>query len=215
MIVESASAYAESVDNVMIFICVVSVVMLLLAAIPMIYFAIRYERKKNPKAEQIEGNVTLEILWIVIPTILVMFMFYYGYADFVNLRSTSNIDLKIKVTAKQWVWDFQYPNGKKADTCYIPLGKTVKFELASADVLHSFFLPGFRIKEDVVPNVPTYVIITPRVPGVYDVPCAEYCGRDHSMMYTTLHVVPVDEYNTWLNKGMPAAAPIDSTKKAN
>lgn len=199
---ETASDYAQSVDFVMLLIVGISVVLLLGITIAMIYFVFRYNRKRHPKAEQIHGNVTLEIIWIVIPTILVMIMFWYGYEGFQKLRADTEGAYEVKVYGFMWGWNFEYPNGKKTDTLYIPSSQKTKLVMTSRDVLHSFYIPAFRLKEDVIAGRSTFILLEPRTVGSYDVACAEYCGLNHSRMYTKLHVLEDDEFEKWLEIGM-------------
>lgn len=221
-----ASNYAQSVDVVMLIIVGISVVLLLGITIAMIYFVFKYNRKKNPVATQIHGNVLLEIIWIVVPTIIVIVMFWYGYEGFQKLRAQTENAYEIKVYAFMWGWNFEYPNGKKTDTLYIPLDRTTKLLMTSRDVLHSMYIPAFRLKEDVVAGKTNFIILTPKKEGTYDIACAEYCGLNHSYMYTKLHVLKDDKFNEWLKVGMaPAgsdsnpvksdslAAPSDGTKQ--
>ncbi len=206
----SASNYADSVDMVMIIIVGISVVLLLGITIAMIYFVFRYNRKRHPVAEQIHGNVILEIIWIVIPTILVIIMFWYGYEGYQKLRADVGDAYEVKVYAFMWGWNFEYPNGKKTDTLYIPLTKKTKLIMTSRDVNHSFYVPAFRLKEDVIGGENHFLMLTPKTTGVYDITCAEYCGLNHSNMYTKLHVIEDYAFDKWLNEGMevPAAIPV-------
>jgi cytochrome c oxidase subunit 2 len=197
---DQASKYAGTVDNVMIYVTVISVIMLLLITVAMIYFVIRYNAKRNPIPTPYHGNVAIEVIWIVIPTILVMTMFFYGYRDFAELRNTKEQDMEVSVTAKMWDWDFIYENGTKTDTLYIPVNKTIKFNITSIDVLHSFYIPGFRIKEDAVPGRNGFVFITSEKTGEFDIACAEYCGQQHWNMYKKLIVMPQDEFASWYDK---------------
>lgn len=194
---DQASKYAGTVDNAMIYVTVISVIMLLLITVAMIYFVIKYNAKRNPIPTPYHGNVVIEVIWIVIPTILVMTMFFYGYRDFAELRNTKEQDMEVSVTAKMWDWDFMYENGTKTDTLYIPVNKTIKFNITSVDVLHSFYIPGFRIKEDAVPGRNGYVFITSEKTGTFDIACAEYCGQRHWDMYKKLVVLPQDEFAAW------------------
>lgn len=194
----SPSAYAESVDQVMLYIVGISVLLLVGITVAMIYFVIKYNRKKHPKAAQIEGNVALEVVWIVIPFILVMSMFWYGYTDFQKLRKASDAALIVKVKGQMWKWDFEYPNGKKSDTLFIPVNKMTRLEMTSVDVNHSFYVPSFRLKEDVINGKTTYLILEPRTMGTFDIACAEYCGLNHAYMYAKLHVVGNSEFDNWL-----------------
>ena len=194
---EQASKYAGTVDNAMIYVTLIYVIMLLLITVAMIYFVIKYNAKRNPIPTPYHGNVAIEVIWIVIPTILVMTMFFYGYRDFAELRNTKEQDIEISVTAKMWDWDFEYENGTKSDTLYIPVNKTVRFNITSVDVLHSFYIPGFRIKEDAVPGRNGYIFITSEKTGSFDIACAEYCGQRHWDMYKKLIVMPQDEFAVW------------------
>lgn len=216
-----ASNYANSVDDVMLFIVSVSIVLLLGITISMIYFVFRYNKKRNPVATQIHGNITLEIIWIVLPTILVIIMFFYGFQGFKNLRETKANAYVVKVHAFQWGWNFEYDNGKQTDTLYIPMGRTTKLEMQSRDVNHSLFIPAFRLKEDVIGGHVSYIILQPKDTGTYDIACAEYCGLNHSKMYTKLHVMHDGDFWAWLDKGAnkkdstaTESKSADSTEKA-
>jgi cytochrome c oxidase subunit 2 len=193
----STSQYAHNVDFVMALIVGISVVLLLGITFTMIWFIVKYNHKKNPVAKQIKNHTLLEVIWIVVPLIIVMVMFYYGYVVFMEGRVIPKNSMKIQVEARMWSWKFTYPNGKVTDTLFVPQGENIVFEITSADVVHSFYLPAFRIKEDAVSYKPTKMFIKPDVVGAYDVACAEYCGMNHSIMYTTMYVVPKKEYEKW------------------
>lgn len=194
---DGASNYAESVDFAMLVIVGISVILLVGIIIAMIYFVIRYSRKRNPVATQIHGNVVLEVIWIIIPTILVMVMFWYGYKDFREMRDTLDYAMKVQVTGFMWDWEFDYENGGRTDTLYIPVNRVTRLELISRDVVHSFYIPAFRLKEDLVAGSFHYMILEPKKTGTFDVACAEYCGRDHSAMYTAVVVMPEEEFDSW------------------
>ena len=196
----SASNYADSVDLVMLIIVGISVLLLLGITVAMIYFVFRYNRKRHPVAEQIHGNVILEVIWIVIPTILVMVMFWYGYEGYQTLRADVDDAYEVKVYAFMWGWNFEYPNGITTDTLYVPVSKKTKLILTSRDVNHSFYVPAFRLKEDVIGGRNHYMMLTPKTTGSYDVACAEYCGLNHSMMYTKLHVVEDHVFDKWVSE---------------
>jgi len=193
------SNYAEYVDSTMLFIVGISVVLLLGITFAMIYFVFKYSRKRNPVATQIHGNIILEIIWIVIPTVIVLAMFWYGYEGYRSLRIDSEEAFTVKVTAFMWGWEFEYENGKKSDTLYIPVDKMTKLSMQSRDVNHSLYIPAFRMKEDVIGGRNTFMFLNPTEKGTYDIACAEYCGLNHSMMYTKLKVVTEDEYTAWIN----------------
>ncbi len=190
---------AETVDSVMLYIVAISVILLVGVTATMIYFVFRYHRKKGHKPVDIEGNVWLEIIWIGIPTILVLTMFYYSYSGFRIIRNIPEDSFQINVIAKMWEWDFKYDNGKNVDTLYVPLGKPIKLLMESLDVNHSLYIPAFRLKEDVIAGRINYMGFTPEKVGEYDIACAEYCGLNHSMMYTKVVVMPEEEFNLWYN----------------
>ncbi len=193
-----ATNYAQQVDEVMLFIVISSVILLLIVTVAMIYFVIRYNKKRNPVASQISGNTKLEVFWIAIPTVLVLFMFYFGYAIFHESRVVPKGALIVKVVGRMWEWKFEYNNGKDSKELYLPSGKPVKLELTTLDVNHSFYIPAFRIKEDVVAGRENYMVVLPQKLGTYDIVCAQYCGFHHSLMHTYLHVVSNDDFMKWL-----------------
>jgi cytochrome c oxidase subunit 2 len=201
----------NSVDNILYAIAGISVVLLAGVTGTMIWFVIRYNRKRHPRAENIEGNLWLEILWTVIPTILVMGMFYAGWKGFVYKRTVPPDAMLVKVTARMWSWHFEYENGATSGVLKLPLGKPVKLLLTSADVLHSLFIPAFRVKEDCVPNMETYLWFQPDEPGTYDLFCSEYCGTGHSGMITTAEVLPEPEFGAWYRTA--AALPVATGKR--
>jgi cytochrome c oxidase subunit 2 len=201
----------NSVDNILYAISGISVVLLIGVTATMIWFAVRYSRKRHPRAENIEGNLWLEILWTVIPTLLVMGMFYAGWKGFVYMRTVPPDAMLVKVTARMWSWHFEYENGATNGVLKVPAGKPVKLSITSADVLHSLFIPAFRVKEDCVPNMETYLWFQQDEPGTYDLFCTEYCGTGHSAMITTVEVLPEQEFGSWYRAA--AAAPVAAAKR--
>lgn len=189
----------EVIDPIFVFIFGVSLVMLLGVTAAMVYFALRYNRKRCPvPASQKDHNIWLEIIWTVIPTILVMAMFYYGWAGYLALRNVPEGAMEVKATGRMWSWLFEYPNGKTSDKLYVPIGQPVKLTMTSVDVLHAFYAPAFRVKRDVVPGRETYLWFTAPKAGSYDVFCAEYCGVEHAGMITTIEALPAEQYAQWL-----------------
>ena len=208
--------HAVQVDSVMLFIVVSSVILLLGVTAAMLYFVFRYSRKKNPKPSNIHGNTTLEIVWIVIPTILVLFMFYYGWVIFKESREVPEDAMHITVTGRMWAWEFNYPNGITTDTLFLPVGQSVKLNLVSADINHSFYIPAFRIKEDIMSGRENYMVIKPKEIGSYDIACAEYCGMNHSLMYSKLIVLSKTDYYDWVKLSLNSNTSDnnDETKKS-
>lgn len=207
----SPTSYADTVDSVMIYITAISVILLLGITAVMIYFVIKYNRKKGHKPVDIHGSVLLETIWIVIPTLIVLTMFYYGYMGYKELRIFPDDSMLIKVTAKMWEWDFKYANGKNTDTLFVPVGQPIKLELQSLDVNHSMYIPDFRVKEDVIYGKINYLGFTADRTGKYEIACAEYCGLKHSMMYTNVVVMPETDFNIWYNTKEVADTTSDTT----
>lgn len=190
---------AEQVDTTFFIIAGISVFLLLVISVSMIYFVIKYNKKRNPTPSNIEGNTKLEILWTVIPTLLALGMFFSGYAGFKNMRNFPENSFNINVIGRMWVWSFEYENGKKTDTLYVPLSKPIKMEITSNDVNHSFYIPSFRVKEDAIPGRKNYLWFQPVAIGSYNIECAEYCGLNHSAMYSKVVVMPDAEFEKWYN----------------
>lgn len=196
---------ATEVDVTFWIINGISILLLVIITAAMLYFLYKYNRKRSPVAGDIEGNTTIEVIWTVVPIILVLYMFYISWGGFVNMRDVPKDAMVVKVTGQMWKWTFEYDNKKKSDTLNLPHNKNVKFELYSNDVLHSFYLPQFRVKEDVVPGAPNYLWIRTDDLGTYYAACAEYCGLSHSNMYAVINVIPEDEYEIWKNILPPVA----------
>jgi cytochrome c oxidase subunit 2 len=165
----------------------------------LIIFIFRYREKKNPKAAtQMHGNNTLEVIWTLIPLLLVMAMFYYGWVGWKPIESNPPEDaMHIKTVARMWKWNFQYDNGRRMDTLVIPVGKPVALNMESPDVIHSLYIPAFRLKKDVVPGKPRTAWFIANSPGTYDLFCTEYCGLQHSSMITLVKALPSDEFDAW------------------
>ncbi|HTP05371.1 MAG TPA: cytochrome c oxidase subunit II [Nitrospirota bacterium] len=188
---------ANPADSVFYFILGIALTFLFLNTAVMIYFLIRYSRKRNPKPEDVKENLTIEILWTVIPTILVLLIFFAGWKGFQYMRTVPPDAMPVKVTARQWSWLFTYENGKQDSVLRVPLRKPVKLLITSADVLHSLFIPAYRIKEDCVPGMETHLWFLPDEVGSYDLFCTEYCGIGHSAMITKVEVVTQKDFDDW------------------
>ena len=186
-----------TVNSVFLFILVTSVILLISITVTMIYFVVRYNRNKNPVPENIESNVMLEITWIALPTILVLAMFYYGWSGFRFMRTVPEDAMKVKATGRMWTWQFEYENGRKSGELRVPLGKPVKLLITSADVIHGLYIPAFRIKEDAVPGMETFLWFLPDKPGEYDLFCSEYCGVEHASMVSKVIVIPREDFDSW------------------
>jgi cytochrome c oxidase subunit 2 len=195
---KGASNFAGSVDSVFLYITIISLVFLIGLTFAMVWFTIRYSRKRHPKPVQIKDNMKLEVAWTVIPLILVLSMFYYGYTVFVPMRNIPDDAMLVKATGRMWDWTFEYPNGKKTRELVLPVDKPVKFDLTSVDVIHSFYIPAFRVKEDMVPGKITSMWFIPTIKDTFDVFCAEYCGQRHSFMTTYAIIISDEDFEQWL-----------------
>jgi len=190
---------AKSVDNLYAFLVVVSFISCAILIGGMIYFAMKYKRKTaNDKTAYITHDTRLEVLWSVVPLIIFMVVFAWGWVIFHDMRSMPKDALEIQVTGKQWAWTAEYKNGVKSVDIVVPVNKNVKIVLASEDVLHSFYVPSFRIKQDAIPGRYTNLWFNATKLGEFHVFCAEYCGTTHSGMITRLKVVSQEDFDKWL-----------------
>lgn len=191
----------EAVDPVFIFIIGISIALLAGITATMLWFAIRYRRSRAPEpTSRVEGNIWLEITWITLPTLLVLAMFWYGWAGYLSLRNVPKDALPVTATARQWSWSFTYANGRTSPKLYVPVGKPVRVELVSLDVLHGFYIPAFRVKHDVVPGMKNYAWFVATKAGSYDLFCSVYCGVSHSAMITTVEALPPADFAAWLEQ---------------
>ncbi|MBT88948.1 MAG: cytochrome c oxidase subunit II [Spirochaetales bacterium] len=195
----AASTFAYNVDFVLTLITVISVVSCVLIAFLLIYFVIKYRRRSdNDPTPAITHDSFLETLWTVIPTILCIVIFIYGYIYYDEYTTTPKNAYEINVTAKKWMWSFDYPNGKKTlNELYVPLDQPIRLVMQSEDVLHSFFVPAFRVKQDTIGNRYTFINFTATEEGVYKLYCTEYCGAGHSNMDGKVHVLGKAQYAAW------------------
>lgn len=195
----NASNFVEGVDISFVVILGISIFFLIAVTAVMIWFVIKYNKKRNPTPGVVKESHKLEIIWTAIPTILVLIMFYYGWMGYQPMREFPKDSIEIKAIAQMWSWNFEYPNGKTSDTLVIPKDKAVTLHLVSRDVLHSFYIPAFRVKEDVVPGMDNKMWFIGQEYGDYDIFCAEYCGDRHSYMLSKVYVVSENDYTTWYN----------------
>lgn len=192
------SSTTEAVNIAFYVMLAISVAILVFITALMVVFVIKYHRTRHPKAAQVHGHTMLEIVWTVIPTLLALGMFYLGWIGFKYMRAVPEGAFEVSATGRMWSWEFQYENGKKSSELYVPVDRPVKVNLNSADVLHSFYVPAYRVKQDVVPGLETYVWFHPVDTGLYDIFCAEYCGQRHAFMLSKVVVVSEAEFNKWI-----------------
>lgn len=205
-----ASAIAANVDHLHDFLVYVSLFFLFLVTMLMIVLVHKYHRsKKGRTTEYILDNHFLEALWTVGPLILMLFIFGWGYKDYIVMKKNLPNVYEINVVGKQWMWNFEYTNGRKTlNELYLPINRNIKLIMTSDDVLHSFFLPNHRVKQDVVPGLYTTLEFNTTMLGDHPIYCAEYCGTGHSDMLGTVHVLEQADFEKWLQTGKtPKAAP--------
>lgn len=196
-----ATDVAVGVDNLYGFLLVASFISCVLVIGGLILFAVKYRRKVHgEKTPYLSHNTTLEFLWSFIPFVIFMVAFVWGWIVFHQIRKMPTDALEIAVQAQKWDWTFVYKNGRRvASEFYVPVNQDVKLLMSSNDVLHSFYVPAFRAKQDVVPGRYTAYWFNANREGTFQVFCAEYCGDRHSGMLAKVHVVPREKYEEWLS----------------
>ena len=187
------------VDQAFYYIFGFSLLLLTGITIAMILFVIKYRKSKNPEPSDIRGNWKLEVLWTVIPSIIALSMFYFGWSSYTGLRNVPEGAIEIEVIGQQFSWIFVYPNDKETENdLVVPFGIPVKLNVTSADVLHSLYIPAFRVKVDAVNGMTNYAWFLPDRLGSFFVQCTEFCGEGHADMTADLQIVPEAEYEEWL-----------------
>jgi len=192
-----ASNFVSTYNLAFYSIAGVSLVLMVGITVLMFYFIFKYNKKKHKDAVQIEGNTKLEIIWTVIPVFLVLAMFYFGWAGFNPMTKAPKDALNITSIARMWSFSFKYENGKESTDLVIPVNTPVKINLVALDVIHSLFIPAFRVKSDMVPGKEQMMWFIPQREGEYDLYCAEYCGLQHSYMQANVKVLSKEKYDLW------------------
>jgi cytochrome c oxidase subunit 2 len=197
---EAASTNAGNVDALYIFLLMVSGIMTLMIFSVLIIFAIRFRRRKGLRAEQIEGSVPLEITWSIIPFCVMMVFFVWGAVLYFQERTPPQDALEVYTVAKQWMWKFEHKGGQREiNELHVPVGRDIKVILTSQDVIHSFFVPAFRIKQDVLPGRYTTLWFRATKAGTYHLFCSQYCGTQHSGMIGWVVVMEPSDYEAWMS----------------
>jgi len=221
-----AATFANDIDQAFWINFWISVVLGLSVIVPMFYFAWKYreDKVKDEDIENVTHNTPLEIAWTLIPTLLMMVLFYYGYTSMKTLRTmpADSESIVIKVEGSKWKWKYEYPANKSGHvhkitslydqsagdvkrSLYVPVGTNIILEMTAPlnDVIHAYYVPAFRMKEDVVPGRVTKQWFKSDVPGTYDVECAEYCGTAHAYMYSKIVVMEKEAYEAWFESQNP------------
>ena len=206
---ENASNFVAGVDLTFMIILGVSIFFLVALTVIMLIFIRKYKRDKHPEPVQNEGSTKMEILWTVIPLGLVLVMFYFGWMGWKPMTEPPEDARRVKAVARMWNFKFEYENGKVTDSLYVPRGEPVVLDLVALDVLHSLYIPAFRVKEDMVPGREKQMWFTPGQEGEFDLFCTEYCGLEHSYMYTGVKVMEPEAFETWLQDTTAQAPQLD------
>jgi cytochrome c oxidase subunit 2 len=196
-----ASTTATKVDLLLILLTAVCGAVGLMVAVLLITFAIRFRRRPGDlPPPEMRGNRRLELFWSITPLFIFMVFFFWGAVVYFDAYRAPDNATTVYVVAKQWMWKFQHPEGQREmNALHVPAGQPIKLMLTSEDVIHSFFVPDFRIHMDVLPNRYTSVWFHATRPGRYHLFCSQYCGTNHSRMVGTVHVMEPTEYQDWLN----------------
>ncbi len=200
-----ASTIAAQVDGLYFYLVAVSAFFALLIFTLVIYFAAKYRRRPdNEVGQRVHADTRLEILWTVVPFVLVMISFTWGANLYITMNRPPDDALEIRAVGKQWMWKFQHPGGnREINELHVPVGFPVKIILASEDVIHSFFVPAFRVKMDVVPGRYTAAWFEATMVGEFHMFCAEYCGTQHSGMIGRVVAMKPADYQAWLSGQVP------------
>jgi len=199
---DQASTIASEVDSLFYFILYWTIFFLFLVTFVTFYFSWKYrDLKKKGLTTSFDHNALLEITWTLIPFILVMIVFFWGARTYIKMNVVPYGAMQVDVTAKQWKWYFHYDEGiTSPDILTVPVNKPVKLEMQSPDVLHSLYIPDFRVKMDIIPNRYTQLWFEATEIGEFDIFCTEYCGKEHSKMLGKVRVVSEEDYQEFLSK---------------
>ncbi len=214
----AASTQAGPIDTLWYVLLAVSIPIFVLVAMVVIYSVRLFKMRpgqENEDGPPIHGNTTLEVVWTAIPSILIAGLVVYAYLVLHDIEKApargAQSELRVHVIGQQFAWQFEYrgPDGKpvKSTQLYLPIDRSVKFDIDSKDVLHDFWVPAFRMKIDTVPGITTHYRVTPNKMGDFEIVCAELCGLGHSFMRATTHVVSGGDFDRWLANGGSLTAP--------
>jgi cytochrome c oxidase subunit 2 len=204
----SAAGSADEIDTVYDVLLICSVPVFVLVMTVAIYSVVRFRAKPGDMRDgaPIHGNTRLEVIWVTIPFLMVTALAIYGWVVLDDLEAKQPNTLVVDVTGQQFTWSFEYPSEKvQSNELVLPKDRPVEFRIHTKDVLHSFWVPEFRLKSDAVPGLTTKIRLTPSRLGRYQVVCAELCGIGHATMRQNVRVVPSSEFSSWLDERKQAA----------
>ncbi len=197
---EQASSFAGKVDTILIVLIGLALFFLIAVFSSMTYFAIKYRRgSKADRSNPPTQNLRLEAVWIGVPLLLVLSVFVWNASTYFSMINPPGNTLDIYVVGKQWMWKFEHPEGvSEISDLHIPIGQPIKLTMISQDVIHSFFIPAFRDKQDVLPGRYTSMWFEATKPGTYPLECTQYCGADHALMGGRIIAMQPADYKKWL-----------------
>ncbi len=196
-----ASGIAPYVDELYFFLLLMTIVGTALVAALVFGFSIRYRRARNPVATQVEGSTLLEATWTIIPLGIFLLVFVWGALLYFRIYDPPTNAMNIYVVGKQWMWKAEHPGGQhEINALHVPTGQPIQLTMISQDVFHSFSIPDFRVKREVIPGRYSTVWFEPTVPGTYHLFCTQYCGTQHSGMIGSITVLTPDDYKKWLQE---------------
>ncbi|HWD90918.1 MAG TPA: cytochrome c oxidase subunit II [Verrucomicrobiae bacterium] len=202
-----ASQVARQTDHLLIGLILFSAFAMVVVFVPMIYFLFKYRRGTKADRRPVHlPEIMIEATWTIIPTIVFAGLFAWGANVYWAIERPPADAMDISVVGKQWMWKIEHPEGnREIDELHVPLGRNIKLTLASQDVIHSFFLPAFRVKQDVVPGRYSTLWFKADKLGTFHLFCSEYCGTHHSAMVGSVFVMTPDAYQRWLMRGAPGS----------
>lgn len=197
-----ASREAGIVNGAFVVLTVVSVPVLMFVVVAIVYSAIRFRaRDDDAEGPAIHGHGPLEVGWVVVTFAMVIGLAAFGTIGLLEIRGDQRADLEVRASATQWAWAFEYPDlGVRSKELILPVGQRIRITIVSDDVIHSFSVPAFGIKQDAVPGRVTQLYVTPTTTGTYGAQCAELCGLGHTKMVTGVTVMETTDFETWVTQ---------------
>jgi cytochrome c oxidase subunit 2 len=198
---EQGVTQAPTVDNLFrVHMWLIAILFALVVVFMLYSLAVFRRARREGEGEHFEGNTTLEIVWTVVPLVLVVVFAFIGVSTLADVTATTDDDLAIGVTGQQWSWTFTYPNGTTNAELVVPVDQPIVLNMTATDVIHSFWVKEWRIKQDLVPGLTTHVNYVPKLTGEFTLACNQACGLSHTAMYAKVRVVTQDEYTAWLDE---------------
>ena len=212
---DQASSYASDADNLYSFLWTLTIIFGLGLVMAIFYFAVKYRRRSpNEVGHPVAGAISLELTWTIIPFLISMGIFVWGTELYFKIYRPPANAKEVYVVGKQWMWKIQHTEGQREiDELHVPVGTRIKLVMTTEDVIHSFYIPAFRMKLDVVPGRYSMVWFEPTQVGRYELFCAEYCGTSHSGMIGSVYVMEPADYQAWLAGGTGEGTPAQQGEK--